>query len=515
LAIRKNVIIAALVAASTVGAASAVALLSRGSALDRGPPVAQKPRLEPVTRTSTVVVPVTVAIASIGEAMEAAAPHELAGNGAVSQRDMLVDADLQWTVTRGPLVIAGRPDVLAVSTPLAGSVRATGRVPKQMGELGAMIGGMIGGNLGRQLQDLRRKPFDERADLRGNATATARPAIVPEWRIEPNFAAKVTIADATIRSVGIRLDVSKQAKPLVDRSVDGEIAAWEARVRNDPFLERLARREWPRLCRAVPLGAFGPGMPQSWLEIRPTRALASQPRIDATGITVAIGVEAQIRIVAEETTPDCPFPARLDIVPQTEQGRLNIAVPIDLAFNDINRLLAAQLAGRTFPEDGNGAGEVTIQRAKLAASGDRLVISLSVAASEKSYFGFGGQATIHASGRPVLDREHQILRLTDLEFDVHSEGILGLLGSAARWATPVRAALAEKAVLDLRPYAESARKRIEVVIDELRSRENGLRIDAALSDLRLVDIDFDSDMLRLIAESDGTARAAVATLPVP
>jgi hypothetical protein len=511
---RKSVIVAVVVAVSTVGVASAV-VLSRGSAPDRHPPVAEKPRLEPAMRTSMVVVPVTVAIASIGEAMEAAAPHELAGNGAVSQRDMLVDADLQWTVTRGPLVVAGRPDVLAVSTPLAGSVRATGRLPKQMGELGAMIGGMIGGNLGRQLQDLRRKPFDQRADLRGNATATARPAIVPEWRIEPNFAAKVTIADATIRSVGIRLEVSKEAKPLVDRSVDAEIAAWEARVRNDPFLERVARREWPRLCRAVPLGAFGPGMPQSWLEIRPTRALASQPRIDATGVTVAIGVEAQVRIVAEQTTPDCPFPAQLDIVPQAEQGRLNIAVPIDLAFDDINRFLTAQLAGRTFAEDGNGAGEVTIQSAKLAASGDRLVISLSVAASEKSYFGFGGQATIRAWGRPVLDREHQILRLTDLEFDVQSEGIFGLLGSAARWATPVRAALAEKAVLDLRPYAESARKRVEVAMEELRSRENGFRVDAALTDLRLLDIDFDSDRLRLIAEADGTARAAVTTLPVP
>jgi len=505
-----------LVAASSVGIASTVAVLSRGAATDGHPPVAERPRLEPVTRTSILVVPVTIAMSSIGEAMEAAAPRELAGTGAVSQRDVLVDAALQWTATRGPLVVAGRPDALAVSTPLAGSVRATGRLPKQMGELGAMIGGMIGGDLGRQLQDLRRKPFDQRADLRGNVTATARPAIAPEWRIEPNFAAKVTIADATIRSVGIRLDISNEARPFVDRSVNEQVAVWEARVRNDPFLERVARREWPNLCRTVPLGAFGLDMPQSWLEIRPTRALASQPRIDATGVTVAIGVEAQMRIVAEETKPDCPFPARLDIVPQTEQGRVSIAVPIDLAFSDINRLLAAQLAGRTFPEDGNGAGEVTIRNAKLAASGDRLLISLSVAAKEKSYFGFGGQATIHAWGRPVLDREHQMLRLTDLAFDVQSETSFGFLGAAARAATPrLLAALAENAVVDLKPYAASARKRVEGAMDDLRTRENGLRIDAALTDLRLVDIDFDADTLRLVAEADGTARAAVTTLPTP
>src|SRR4029453_10869320 len=59
--------------------------------------------------------------------------------------------------------------------------------------------------------------------------------------------------------------------------------------------------------------------------------------------TLTIGVEAQTRIVPAETKPDCPFPAQLELVPQIEQGRVNIAVPIDIPFTEVNRLLEARL----------------------------------------------------------------------------------------------------------------------------------------------------------------------------
>jgi len=64
----------------------------------------------------------------------------------------------------------------------------------------------------------------------------------------------------------------------------------------------------------------------------------------------------------------------------------------------------------------------------VAASGDRLLISLLVKAKEKqSFFGFGGEATVHVWGRPVLDQAQQTLRLTDVELAVESEAAFGLL----------------------------------------------------------------------------------------
>ena len=94
----------------------------------------------------------------------------------------------------------------------------------------------------------------------------------------------------------------------------------------------------------------------------------------------------------------------------------------------------------------------------LSASGERLLVSLRVKAREKkSWFGFGTEATVHVWGKPALDQENQILRLTDISLAVESEAAFGLLGTAARAAMPyVQKALADKAVIDLKPFANDA-----------------------------------------------------------
>jgi hypothetical protein len=292
------------------------------------------------------------------------------------------------------------------------------------------------------------------------------------------------------------------------------MGALEARLRDDPFLELAARREWAKMCRSISLGAAAAGMPNLWLEVRPTRAFAAQPRIDAAALTLTIGVEAQTRIVPTDTKPNCPFPAKLELVPQIEQGRVNIAVPIDIPFTDVNRLLEAQLKGKSFPDDKSSAFTATIRSVNLAASGDRLLLSLQVKANEnKSWFGLGAEATIHVWGRPVLDHAHQVLRLTDVTLDVESQAAFGLLGAAARAAVPyLERAVAENAVVDLVPLAANARKSIDAAISDFRKSADGVRVDAAVTDLRLVGIEFDAKTLRVVAEVDGTVQVAVTKL---
>ena len=226
-------------------------------------------------------------------------------------------------------------------------------------------------------------------------------------------------------------------------------------------------------------------------------------------------MQAETRIVPNETKPDCPFPAQLELVPQIEQGRVDIAVPIDMPFTEVNRLLEAQLKGKTFPDDKSSAFTATVRGVTLAASGDRLLISLRVKANEnKSWFGLGAEATIHVWGRPVLDRERQVLRLEDVALDVESEAAFGLLGAAARAAVPyLEKAVAENAVVDLSPLAANARKSIERR-DRRFPQEpvDGVSVEAAVTDLRLAGIEFDAKTLRVIAEADGTVRVAVTKL---
>ena len=484
---------------------------------DKRPVLAELPPLPPVTRTSQIVAPVAVALNAVRDTLDAAAPRNLTGKRDNPLSELLGKADIGWTIGRGPMAVAGRPpEGFSIVSPLNGTLRVTGQVASGAGGITGSIAGIIGSDLGRGVQNLTTRALDQRADIRGNVTVLARPMLLQNWRIEPNLTGQIALSESALTVVGIRLNVGNEVRPLLDSTLNDQMTALSNRVRNDPTLEQTARREWAKLCRSIPLGPqigtqAGVSAPNLWLEVRPTRAFAGQPRTTPDWVILTVGVQAESRIVPNETKPNCPFPGALEIVPQMDQGKVAIAVPIDMPFPELNRLLEAQLKGKTFPEDANAPAQVTVQRAQLAASGDRLLVSLRVHAKEKkSWFGLGADATVHIWGKPTLDREKQTLRLTDITLDVQSEAAFGLAGTAARAAIPyLEEALAEQAVINLKPFAASARTSIESAIADFQNQGDGVRVEAAVTGLRLVGIEFDSKTLRVVAEADGLARALV------
>ncbi len=484
------------------------------SAPSTRPPLTAVTPLEPITRASIIVAPVVVANSAIREALEAQAPRNLSGKKDNPLAQLLSNANIGWTVTRSPLTVGGRADALVVSTVLTGTLHVTGQLSDVAGNLSGALGGLINQGLGQNLQRLAGKTVDQRADFRGNVTVTSRPTITANWRLDPNLSGQVSLADASMSIAGVPLSVGNEVKPFLDRAVTEQLTQLQGRLRNDRILEETAQREWIKMCRSIPLGGAGRGLPDLWLEVRPTRAFVAQPRIDANAVTLTVGVQAETRIVPAETKPSCPFPAQLEIVPRSEQGRINIAVPIDIPFTEVDKLLAAQLVGKTYPSDGSGPVEITVRRASLAASSDRLLLSLRVKAREKkSWFGLGADAEIYVWGRPVLDRDQQKLRLADIELDVQSEAAFGLLGAAAKAAQPkLRDALAEHAVVDLRPFAAAARNQVAAAVAEFSKQEPGVRVDTAITDLRLVGIAFDFKTLRVTAEADGSVKVALSSL---
>jgi hypothetical protein len=273
--------------------------------------------------------------------------------------------------------------------------------------------------------------------------------------------------------------------------------------------------QWAKACRSIPLQGSGASaaLPPLWLEMKPTRAIAAQPRVDAQAVTLLLGLEAETRVTSAPTKPECPFPDKISIVPPTGTG-VNIGVPIDVPFTEINKLIAAQMVGHTYPEDGSGLAEVTVKGVNVVPSGDRLLISLLVRAKEKkSWFGLGAEATVHIWGRPMLDQEQQTLRLADVQLAVESEAAFGLLGAAARAVVPqLQQALVQKATLDLKPIAANAREKIAAAIADYQKSDDGLKVDAKIDSLTLTDIAFDSKTLRVVAEAGGSLNVSVTKL---
>jgi hypothetical protein len=474
------------------------------------------PPLPAAPRSSIVVVPVAIAIPAIRDAAERGAPHTFSGKANNPVSEILQNADIGWTASRGVIAASGAQDVLTLATPLTGTLNVTGSLSsKAKGAVGNALGSLLGGNVAKQIGSVNIKALNASAEIKGNVTITTRPKLAAAWRIEPNMAAQVTLNDSSLSVAGARVNVPAQVKPLIDKAVADQMEAVQARIRNDPSFENNARAQWAKACRSIPLqGSPGSSLPPLWLELRPIRAIAAQPRVDASAVTLTLGVEAETRITAAQTTPDCPFPAKISIGPPTPGG-VAIDIPVDVPFTDLSKTLEAQLAGRIFPEDGSGSVDVTVKRASVAASGDRLLISLLVNAKEKkSLLGFGGEATVHIWGRPAIDQDQQTLRLTNIELAVESEAAFGLLGAAARAAMPhLQRALAEKATVDLKPFAANAQKKIAAAISDFQKNEDGVRVTAEISSLRLTDIAFDSATLRVIAEAEGSIKVYVTTLP--
>jgi hypothetical protein len=481
------------------------------------PVLVQLPPLPLAPRSSSIVAPVAIALSAIRDAADRSAPRTFAGKADNPISEILQNAEIGWTASRGPITATGAQDVLSLATPLTGTLNVTGSLTsKATGAVGGALGGLLGGNVAKQIGSVNIKALNASAEIKGNVTITSRPKLAAAWHLEPNLAAQVNLGDSNLSVAGARVNVPAQVKPLIDKTVADQLAAVQARIRNDAALERNARLQWARICRSMPLQGTGAtsSLPALWLELRPTRAIAAQPRVDASTVTLTLGVEAETRITAVQTKPDCPFPAVIAIVPPTPGG-VHIAVPIDMPFTDINKIVEAQLAGRTFPEDGSGSVDVTVKRASVAASGERLLISLLVNAKEKkSFFGFGAEANVHIWGKPVLDQAQQILRLTNIELAVESEAAFGLLGAAARAAMPhLQKALADQATVDLKPFASNAQKKIAAVISDFQKNEDGVRVAAEITRLRLAEIAFDSKTLRVIAEAEGAINVNIAALP--
>jgi hypothetical protein len=473
------------------------------------------PPLPPVTQTSYVIAPVAVALNAIRASLDAAAPRELVGRNGNPVSSLLSKADIGMTVSRGPLGISGAADDLSVVAPINAILNITGQIASVGGNVTGTLTSFIDNSFGKSIGGLTSKVLDQKAEVRGQVTVHSRPAINTAWRLEPNLRAQTSLGNSSLSLAGIKIPVADEARPVIDNMVSQQIAALEQRLRADASLERSAREHWAKMCRSIPLGGGNTGLPQLWLEMRPIRAAAAQPRIGPRDMILTIGVQAETRVSPAETKPSCPFPAKLELVPPMHDGELAVGLPIDVPFSELDTLLETQLQGKRYPEDDRTAMDVEVLKVHVGAAGDRLLIALDVKAREKkSWFGFGATATVQIWGKPVLDRQNQILRLTETSLAVESEAAFGLLGAATRAAMPyLQKALAEKAVVDLKPFAADAKKKIAAALTDFQQTSDDVKIDAAINEVRLSSIAFGSKTLRVIAEAEGSARASISQLP--
>src|SRR5262245_62147126 len=88
------------------------------------PVLVQLPPLPPAARVSTVMAPVTITLASIRDAADRAAPRNFNGKANNPAPQLIQNADINWTATRGAISASGNNDAISLATLVTGTVNA-------------------------------------------------------------------------------------------------------------------------------------------------------------------------------------------------------------------------------------------------------------------------------------------------------------------------------------------------------------------------------------------------------
>src|ERR1019366_9461450 len=110
-----------------------------------GPALAQLPPLPPAPRSSVILAQVTIPISAIRDAADRSAARNFAGKADNPVSQILQNADIGWTASRGPIAATGGQDVLSLTTALTGKLNVTGSLSsKATGAVGDALGGPLG-----------------------------------------------------------------------------------------------------------------------------------------------------------------------------------------------------------------------------------------------------------------------------------------------------------------------------------------------------------------------------------
>src|SRR6202795_4827131 len=202
------------------------------------PVLVELPPLPPAPRSSSIVAPIVITLTALRDAADRGAPRSFAGKADNPVSQVLQNADIGWTASRGPVSATGAQDVLSLATALTGKLNVTGSLSsKATGAVGDALGGLLGGNVAKQIGSVNIKALNASAEIKGNVTFTSRPKLAASWHIEPNLAAQVNLGDTSLSAAGARVNVPAQVKPLIDKTVADQITAVSARIRSDPAFQ--------------------------------------------------------------------------------------------------------------------------------------------------------------------------------------------------------------------------------------------------------------------------------------
>ena len=461
--------------------ATGIFLSENISRFDAERPTPKTPALEPLAeRLSRATIPVSVPIASVGEALERRTPKQKSGLKKNALGERFAQSELSWNLVRSDLQVSGRSGALSVATELSGEARAEGT-----------------------FKLVRKVGFSTSGDILASASLTANPTLKENWRVSPNLSeTKIDIqrADIPIKRIG-NLDVREHILPGVRITADKLRTQLNRSVARSDFFEQAAREGWKRLCGSTPLGEDS-GL---WLETKPVVARAAQIRIDRKNIRATIGVEVKTRLLTERTQPRCPFPKTL-LIEKPKPGGFEIVMPALLDYETLERTLAEEVVGKSLGKNVS----VLIKAIRVRPYGEGLLLETTVSVETDYLSGTAAKGTLYVLAEPKLNAKAQTITLENVKLETDSQNVL--FSMAGKAAEPLLLdAVSRRIPFDLGPKLKELRDGSENALSALSS-EN-ISVTGKVNRVRITRLDVGPEHLRLLLTAEGRMRATVRAIP--
>ena len=465
-------LIAVIVALALV--AAAWVFLRNQARLELPAPPARAAPLAPLDLPpSTFAIPVAVSLDAIRGGLNQAVQQTVSG-----EQEAALGSRLRWSVTRSPIGVAARNGALR-----------------------------IGGNLEGDLR-IETLAGSATVDLRGRYHIDSRPAMQPNWRLNPNLTMDFSLDQARHRLFG-RFDISLRGTvgAQLEHMLRAQLDRLQRHVANDGSIEQVVRALWARLCSSVPIAA-SPGI---WLEIRPAGLGAGQIRIDSEAISLHMALRARALIGTRETQPRCAFPERLDIGGAgPAAGAIELWLPVEAGYRQLQQALNRSVAGFSFDD----AQSLTIEAARLAPFGRALLIEADFRTRTPSWLAGRRRISAYLVAEPVLDPEAATISLANVALDTAaSHPAAAVAGEIAE--RRLLAVLEGAGAIELAEWQELLLRQANEALAGLLSESPALEdvaIAAQLDGLRLVRLDVGPDRMRAVAHATGTARVTIEKL---
>ena len=240
-----------------------------------------------------------------------------------------------------------------------------------------------------------------------------------------------------------------------------------------------------------------------WVNLTPQAVSYVHPFVRGnqleTGIKISAKVEANVGSFSQKNKNVVSLPS-LKRMTKPASG-MDIWLKSGATYDEITRLSKAMLVDSLF-RDEESKSEVLIKDVAVYGSRDVLEFKIEVDGFTKKFLVKKNiKGSVYLRAVPQLDSITQVIRLSQVDFDVNSKDVL-LKATSAILANTIKKAVQENVVVDLKPYIKDAKNSINGTMKQFDT--DYIRFNGSVSQIRVDKVYLTDEGVRMLFNIKGT-----------